>query len=62
MQDYIHATNAADGSKMDANANVTEKHCDPEVELMKDFFVTDKPRSVSNKIHELLVMIWLKSI
>lgn len=37
---YIHAPNAADGSKMDANANVTQKNiATMENELMKDFFV-----------------------
>lgn len=54
MQDYIHATNAADGSKMDANANVTEKNIATlEAELMKDFFVQINRAQVSNKIHEL---------
>lgn len=35
---YIQAQNAADGSKMDANANVTQKNiATMENELMKDF-------------------------
>ncbi|MEN9464820.1 MAG: anaerobic ribonucleoside-triphosphate reductase [Pseudomonadota bacterium] len=54
MQDYIQATNAADGSKMDANANVTEKNIATlESELMKDFFVQINRAQVSNKIHDL---------
>ena len=40
MHDYISAHNAADGSKMDANANVTQKNiATMEAEIMKDFFV-----------------------
>ena len=40
IQDYLSATNAADGSKMDANANVTQKNiATMESEIMKDFFV-----------------------
>ena len=40
MDDYIAAGNAADGSKMDANANVTHKNiATMENELMKDFLV-----------------------
>ena len=40
MRDYISAQNAADGSKMDANANVTQKNiATMEAEIMKDFFV-----------------------
>ena len=40
MHDYISAQNAADGSKMDANANVTQKNiATMEAEIMKDFFV-----------------------
>ncbi len=44
MDDYIAATNAADGSKMDANANVTHKNiATMENELMKDFLVQVEP-------------------
>ena len=38
MHDYISAQNAADGSKMDANASVTQKNiATMEAEIMKDF-------------------------
>lgn len=38
IHEYLHAQNAADGSKMDANANVTQKNIATlEAELMKDF-------------------------
>lgn len=51
---YLHAPNAADGSKMDANANVTQKNiATMENELMKDFFVQINRAKVSNKIAEL---------
>lgn len=54
MRDYIHAANAADGSKMDANANVTQKNiATMEAELMKDFFVQINRSQVSHKIAEL---------
>ena len=29
IQHYLAAENAADGSTMDANANVTQKYCHP---------------------------------
>ena len=29
INDYLHAQNAADGSKMDANANVTQRTLPP---------------------------------
>ncbi|RUO76093.1 anaerobic ribonucleoside-triphosphate reductase [Idiomarina seosinensis] len=54
IQDYLRAQNAADGSKMDANANVTQKNVATlEAELMKDFFVQVNRKQVSNKITEL---------
>ena len=54
IQDYLHAENAADGSKMDANANVTQKNVATlETELMKDFFVQVNRAQVSQKIKEL---------
>ena len=55
IHEYLHAQNAADGSKMDANANVTQKNIATlEAELMKDFFVQVNRKQVSNKISELL--------
>ncbi|MDN7136453.1 anaerobic ribonucleoside-triphosphate reductase [Pseudidiomarina terrestris] len=54
IQEYLHAQNAADGSKMDANANVTQKNIATlEAELMKDFFVQVNRKQVSSKIAEL---------
>lgn len=54
MQDYVQAANAADGSKMDANANVTSKNIATlEAEVMKDFFVQLNRAQVSNKIGSL---------
>src|SRR5690554_8053371 len=54
IQDYLTAQNAADGFKMDANANVTQKNIATlEAELMKDFFVQINRQQVSNKITEL---------
>lgn len=54
IQDYLCATNAADGSKMDANANVTQKNiATMESEIMKDFFVQVNRTQVSKKITEL---------
>ncbi len=51
MRDYIDAHNAADGSVMDANANVTQKNiATMENELMKDFFVQINRAQVSQKI------------
>lgn len=51
---YIQAQNAADGSKMDANANVTQKNiATMENELMKDFFVQINRAKVSEKIAKL---------
>ncbi|MDH2997602.1 ribonucleoside-triphosphate reductase [Pasteurellaceae bacterium LFhippo2] len=54
MDSYINAKNAADGSKMDANANVSQKNiATMENELMKDFFVQINRAKVSNKIAEI---------
>ena len=40
IADYLAADNAADSSRMDPNANVTQKNIATlETELMKDFFV-----------------------
>ena len=51
MNGYISAQNAADGSNMDANANVTQKNiATMEAELMKDFFVQVNRAQVSRKI------------
>lgn len=54
IRQYQQAHNAADGSKMDANANVTQKNiATMENELMKDFFVQINRAKVSRKIAEL---------
>ena len=54
IDEYIQAKNAADGSKLDANANVTQKNiATMEQELMKDFFVQINRAKISGKIHEL---------
>ncbi|RWU09346.1 anaerobic ribonucleoside-triphosphate reductase [Pseudidiomarina gelatinasegens] len=54
IKHYLSAQNAADGSKMDANANVTQKNIATlEAELMKDFFVQVNRKQVSTKISEL---------
>lgn len=54
IKQYLSAQNAADGSKMDANANVTQKNIATlEAELMKDFFVQVNRKQVSSKIGEL---------
>ena len=54
ITEYKKAKNAADGSKMDANANVTQKNiATMEQELMKDFFVQINRAKVSQKIVEL---------
>ena len=54
INEYIQAKNAADGSKLDANANVTQKNiATMEQELMKDFFVQINRAKVSGKIREL---------
>ncbi|WP_088330991.1 anaerobic ribonucleoside-triphosphate reductase [Lacimicrobium sp. SS2-24] len=54
IRDYQQAANAADGSKLDANANVTHKNIATlEAELMKDFFIQVNRAQVKNKIAEL---------
>lgn len=54
IEQYLHAPNAADGSKLDANANVTQKNIATlEAELMKDQFIQVNRALVSNKICEL---------
>lgn len=51
---YVNAENAADGSKMDANANVTNKNIATlESELMKDYFIQVNRAQITNKITEL---------
>lgn len=54
IQHYLSAENAADGSCMDANANVTEKNIATlESEIMKDYFVQVNRAQVSQKIEQL---------
>jgi len=54
IDNYINATNAADGSKMDANANVSSKNiATMEAELNKDINVQVNRQLVQNKIAEL---------
>lgn len=54
IQHYLNAANAADGSIMDANANVTQKNIATlEAEIMKDFFVQVNRAQVSRKIASL---------
>lgn len=54
IQHYMAAHNAADGSTMDANANVTHKNIATlESELLKDVFVQINRAQVSRKIGEL---------
>lgn len=61
MDDYIAAQNAADGSKMDANANVTHKNiATMENELMKDFLVQVNRAQVSRKISEIFGEEWAR--
>lgn len=51
---YIAAHNAADGSTMDANANVTQKNiATMENELLKDILVQINRAQVSRKIAAL---------
>ena len=51
IQNYVHANNAADGSKLDANANVTHKNIATlEAELMKDCFIQVNRALVQEKI------------
>ncbi|MFY9180260.1 MAG: anaerobic ribonucleoside-triphosphate reductase, partial [Venatoribacter sp.] len=54
IEQYLTAQNAADGSKMDANANVTQKNIATlEAEIMKDMFIQVNRAQVSKKITEL---------
>ena len=54
IRQYMEAKNAADGSKMDANANVTQKNiATMEAELLKDYFLQINRSKVSAKIKEL---------
>jgi len=54
IENYVCATNPADGSKVDANANVTLKNIATlESELMKDFFIQVNRAQVSEKIKSL---------
>lgn len=54
IDDYLAAQNAADGSTMDANANVTHKNIATlETEMMKDYFVQVNRAQVSAKIRHL---------
>jgi ribonucleoside-triphosphate reductase (formate) len=51
---YLKAKNPADGSLMDANANVTQKNMATlEAEMMKDFFIQVNRAQVSKKIGDL---------
>ncbi|UOO80707.1 anaerobic ribonucleoside-triphosphate reductase [Uruburuella testudinis] len=59
IDDYIAAHNAADGSHIDANANVTHKNiATMENELMKDFLVQVNRAQVSRKISEIFGSEW----
>lgn len=54
IENYIRANNAADGSKMDANANVSSKNiATMEAELNKDINVQVNRQLVKNKISQL---------
>ncbi len=54
IQHYFNATNAADGAKLDANANVTQKNIATlEAELMKDYFIQVNRAQVQQKIAEV---------
>lgn len=51
---YLKANNAADGSTLDANANVTQKNIATlEAEIMKDHFIQVNRALVSKKISQL---------
>jgi len=53
IKDYFSAKNAADGSKMDANANVSHKNIATlEAELLKDCFVQINRALVHDKIRD----------
>lgn len=54
IRNYTQATNAADGSTVDANANVTLKNVATlESEIMKDYFIQVNRSQVAGKIKEL---------
>ncbi len=54
ISNYINANNAADGSKMDANANVSSKNiATMEAELNKDINIQINRQLVKNKIEQL---------
>ncbi|NMH66444.1 anaerobic ribonucleoside-triphosphate reductase [Shewanella salipaludis] len=54
IQDYISAANAADGSKYDANANVSSKNLATlETELNKDINIAINRRLMKNQISQL---------
>lgn len=54
ISNYINTNNAADGSKMDANANVSSKNiATMEAELNKDINVQVNRQLVKNKISQL---------
>lgn len=54
IANYLTAQNAADGSSMDANANVTQKNIATlETEMMKDYFIQVNRAQVSAKINSL---------
>ncbi len=54
IETYLAAQNAADGSTMDANANVTQKNIATlETEIMKDYFIQVNRAQVSAKISSL---------
>lgn len=56
---YMAAHNAADGSTMDANANVTHKNiATMESELLKDFLIQINRAQVSAKINEIFGQEW----
>jgi ribonucleoside-triphosphate reductase len=54
IKDYIQSTNAAEGSKMDANANISHKNiATMEAEINKDINIQINRSLVSNKIKDL---------
>ena len=54
ISEYFSSKNAADGSKMDANANVTQKNIATlEAELLKDCFIQINRALIKDKIAEL---------
>lgn len=61
IEDYLIADNAADGSRLDANANVTQKNIATlESELMKDMLVQVNRTRVADKIRELFGDDWAR--